>query len=298
MKTHEYQAKEILAQYGVPVPGGSMVETVDDAVAAAESMGGDLWVVKAQIHAGGRGKGGGVKLCRSLDEVRQRSAEILGMNLVTPQTGPQGQLVRKLLVTAGCSIAKEYYVGVLLDRQVSQPLVMASAEGGVEIEEVAANEPEKIFKEHFSADAGLQPYQGRVIAKKLGFSGKLIQKAASLLVKLARTYLGTDASLVEINPLVFDGGRRARRARREVQLRRPTLFFVTPRSRSIAISTRKSRRRFGPVSSTSATSSWTATSAVWSTAPGWRWRRWTSSSSSKEARPTFWTSGVERPRRR
>ena len=147
MKIHEYQAKEVLAAAGVPVPPGEAVDTVDAAVAAAEALGGSLWVVKAQIHAGGRGKGGGVKLASSLEEVREYSDAILGMQLVTPQTGPEGREVKKILIAAACDIASEFYAGIVLDRQLGLPVLMVSAEGGMDIEEVAASTPEKIFKE-------------------------------------------------------------------------------------------------------------------------------------------------------
>ena len=202
MKIHEYQAKEILAKFGVPIPRGKLAESVDDAVAAAQEFGGDLWVVKAQIHAGGRGKGGGVKLAKSLDEVREHASNILGMQLVTPQTGPAGQKVRKLLVTEASTIAHEYYVGVVLDRKLEHPVLMASAEGGVDIEEVAASTPEKIFYAPIDPVSGLAAYQARDVAHRLGMRGKLIGETAKVLVRLAKSFIETDASLAEINPLV------------------------------------------------------------------------------------------------
>ncbi len=202
MKVHEFQAKEVLARFGVPVLKGGVAETVDEAVSAAERLGGEVWVVKAQIHAGGRGKGGGVKLCRSVDEVRSAAEQILGMTLVTPQTGPAGQLVRRVLVETGCRIANEFYVGIVLDREVGKPVLLASSEGGMEIEEVAAKTPEKIFREIIDPVAGLQAFQGRKIAQRLGLRGPLISSGGRLLEGLARAYLATDASLAEINPLV------------------------------------------------------------------------------------------------
>jgi len=202
LKTHEYQSKEVLERFGVPVPPGGVAETVPEAVAAAEALGGDMWVIKAQIHAGGRGKGGGVKLCRGLDELRAAAESILGMDLVTPQTGAGGRKVKKVLVAKGCDIAHEFYAGVVLDRSRGLPVLMVSAEGGVEIEEVAAKTPEKILQEHFSPLAGLHPFQGRELAVRLGLEGKVIAAAASVFVKLCRAYLDTDASLAEINPLV------------------------------------------------------------------------------------------------
>lgn len=202
MKIHEYQAKEVLAAAGVPVPPGEAVDTVDAAVAAAEALGGSLWVVKAQIHAGGRGKGGGVKLASSLEEVREYSDAILGMQLVTPQTGPEGREVKKILVAAACDIASEFYAGIVLDRQLGLPVLMVSAEGGMDIEEVAASTPEKIFKVSFDPGTGLPADEAREVAGRLGLEGGLVEEMAGLLQKLARCFLDTDASLAEINPLV------------------------------------------------------------------------------------------------
>jgi len=202
LKIHEYQAKEVLAAAGVPVPPGEAVDTVDAAVAAAEALGGNLWVVKAQIHAGGRGKGGGVKLASSLEEVREYSAAILGMQLVTPQTGPEGREVKKILVAAACDIASEFYAGIVLDRQLGLPVLMVSAEGGMDIEEVAASTPEKIFKVSFDPGDGLPEDEAREVAGRLGLEGGLVEEMAGLLQKLARCFLDTDASLAEINPLV------------------------------------------------------------------------------------------------
>ena len=202
MKIHEYQAKEVLAAAGVPVPPGEAVDTVDAAVAAAEALGGSLWVVKAQIHAGGRGKGGGVKLASSLEEVREYSDAILGMQLVTPQTGPEGREVKKILVAAACDIASEFYAGIVLDRQLGLPVLMVSAEGGMDIEEVAASTPEKIFKVSFDPSDGLSVDEAREVAGRLGLEDGLVEEMAGLLQKLARCFLDTDASLAEINPLV------------------------------------------------------------------------------------------------
>ncbi len=186
----------------MPVPEGTAVDTVDEAVAAAEQLGGTLWVVKAQIHAGGRGKGGGVKLAGSLQEVRDHSEAILGMQLVTPQTGPEGRTVKKILVAKACDIASEFYAGIVLDRQLGLPVLMLSAEGGMDIEEVAASTPEKIFKAGFDPKEGLAPAEALELAGKLGLGEELTEGMAELLQKLARCYLDTDASLAEINPLV------------------------------------------------------------------------------------------------
>ncbi len=203
MKIHEYQAKQLFAQYGVPVGQGLPAFTVDDAVEAAKKLGGDIWVVKAQIHAGGRGKGGGVKLARSLDEVRQHADAILGMQLVTHQTGPAGQKVQRLYVEMGAAIAKEYYLGMVLDRERSQVVVMASPEGGMDIEKVAAETPELIFKEWIDPGAGLLGFQARRLAYKLGLTGKAARACAKLVGALYKCYMANDCTLVEINPMVL-----------------------------------------------------------------------------------------------
>ncbi|HEY6951391.1 MAG TPA: ADP-forming succinate--CoA ligase subunit beta [Bacteroidota bacterium] len=202
MKIHEYQGKEILKKFNVPVPKGQVAFTVDEAVKAAEKIGGSVWVVKAQIHAGGRGKGGGVKLARSLEEVRERSAEILGMRLITHQTGPEGRIVRRLLVEQGMNIAREMYVGITLDRAKSLNVVMASTEGGVEIEKVAAESPEKILKETVDPLVGFTQFQARRLCFGLGLTGDAFKNAVKFMVALYKTYDSTDASLAEINPLV------------------------------------------------------------------------------------------------
>lgn len=211
MKVHEYQAKEILGQYGVAVQYGEVAETVDEAVASAQRMSADgtnLFVVKAQIHAGGRGKGGGVKLAGSIDEVKEKAEAILGMQLVTPQTGPQGQEVRKILVTAAEDIAHEYYLGVTLDRARGQNVIMASTEGGVEIEEVAEATPEKIVKVYVDPAVGLRPFQAVEVASRLGFEGPAFKQTVKFVRALYRAYEESDATIAEINPLVLtDDGR-------------------------------------------------------------------------------------------
>ena len=202
MKIHEYQGKEILKKFGVAVPRGQVSFTVEEAVAAAKNVGGEVWVVKAQIHAGGRGKGGGVKLARSVDEVRQRAGEILGMRLVTHQTGAEGRIVKRLLVEEGMNIARELYVGITLDRSRSQNVVMVSTEGGMEIEKVAEETPEKIIKEHINPGLGLQAYQARKLCFGLGLTGDAFKNGVKFMLALAKAYDATDASLAEINPLV------------------------------------------------------------------------------------------------
>lgn len=205
MKIHEYQAKEILRMYNVPVPRGREAFTVNEAVSIAEELGTDVVVVKAQIHAGGRGKGGGVKLARSVDEVRDLSEQILGMNLVTHQTGPEGRIVKKLLIEEGMDIARELYLGVVLDRSASQLVIMTSTEGGVEIEKVAAETPEKILKEWINPAIGLQPYQARKLAFGLGLEGGQVGNAVKFMLALYRAFIETDSSLAEINPLIVTG---------------------------------------------------------------------------------------------
>lgn len=206
MKLHEYQAKDILREYGVAVQKGIVARTVDEAVEAArelEATGSKLFVVKAQIHAGGRGKGGGVKLARSVDEVREKAGAILGMMLKTHQTGPEGQKVRAVLITDAVDIKSEFYIGVTLDRQKNKNVVMVSTEGGVEIEKVAAETPEKIHKNWVDPSIGLRPYQARELAYRLGFSGDTLKKAQGFISTLYRAYEEIDASLAEINPLVL-----------------------------------------------------------------------------------------------
>ncbi len=202
MKIHEYQAKEILQKFNVAVPKGIVAFTPDEAVAAAKKIGGKVWVVKAQIHAGGRGKGGGVKLAKNLREVRKLAKEILGMRLVTHQTGPEGKIVKRILIEQGVNIDRELYVGITLDRAQSKNVVMASTEGGVEIEKVAAETPELILKETIDPALGMQPYQARKLAFGLGLSGVQFKNAVKFLMALYNAYEATDASIAEINPLV------------------------------------------------------------------------------------------------
>ncbi|MBN8442328.1 MAG: ADP-forming succinate--CoA ligase subunit beta [Thauera sp.] len=205
MKIHEYQAKELLRKYGVVTPRGFHCVSVDAAVKAAEELGGKIWVVKAQIHAGGRGKGGGVKLARSLDEVRQHANDILGMQLVTHQTGPEGQKVRNLLIEEGADIKKEYYVAALTDRATQKVAIMASSEGGMDIEEVAHSTPEKILKEFVDPLVGLTDAQAETLARGIGVPDASVAKAVDALKRLYTCYMETDASLAEINPLILEG---------------------------------------------------------------------------------------------
>src|SRR6187200_103284 len=215
MNIHEYQAKELLAKFGVPVPAGYAAMSVEEAVEAAKKLPGPLWVVKAQIHAGGRGKGkfkelgegakGGVRLAHSIDEVREHAAEMLGKTLVTVQTGPQGKQVQRLYITDGVDIEKEFYLALLVDRATGRIAVVASTEGGMDIEAVAHDTPEKIDTITIDPATGLMPHHGRAVAAALGLSGDLAKQAQIVLSKLYDAFLGTDASQIEINPLAITG---------------------------------------------------------------------------------------------
>jgi len=202
MNIHEYQAKEILRKYNVPVPQGFPAFSIDEAVAAAEKLPKGVYVVKAQIHAGGRGKGGGVKIAKNLEEVREYAGDMLGMNLVTHQTGPEGKKVQKLLIEQGIDIDRELYLGMVLDRSTSQFVMMASTEGGVEIEKVAAETPEKILKVWCDPAVGLQAFQARQLAFGLGLEGDQVKNAVKFMMALYKAFMANDSSLAEINPLV------------------------------------------------------------------------------------------------
>jgi len=202
MNLHEYQAKEVFRSYGIPVPDGRVASTAEEAVAAAEALGGSVWVVKAQVHAGGRGKAGGVKLARDLESVRSAAQEMLGRRLVTHQTGPEGLPIEKVYVEVGSEIDREIYVSLTLNREKGRIAVIASAAGGMDIEEVAAKTPEKILTVNVHPAAGLQPYQCRNLAYGLGFKGAQVAEFEAIAKALYRLYLEKDASLVEINPLI------------------------------------------------------------------------------------------------
>ena len=205
MNIHEYQGKQIFRSMGVPVPEGRVAFTAEEAVDKAKELDTDVYVVKAQIHAGGRGKAGGVKIAKSLSEVEAYANELLGKTLVTHQTGPQGKEVKRLYIEEGCDIQKEYYVGFVIDRATDRVTLMASEEGGTEIEEVAAKTPEKIFKETIDPVVGLAPYQARRIAFNINIPKESINKAAKFLIALYNVFIEKDASIVEINPLVTTG---------------------------------------------------------------------------------------------
>lgn len=205
MNIHEYQAKEIFRSYNVAVPNSKVAFSVDEAVEAAKELGSDVTVVKAQIHAGGRGKAGGVKIAKSLDDVREYANEILGSTLVTHQTGPEGKEVKRLLIEEGCDIQNEYYIGVVMDRATSSVVMMGSEEGGTEIEEVAAETPEKIFKEVIDPVTGLMPYQARRLAFNINIPEEYLGKAVKFMMSLYDVFVQKDCSVAEINPLVTTG---------------------------------------------------------------------------------------------
>jgi succinyl-CoA synthetase beta subunit len=208
MKIHEYQGKELLKKYGVPVPRGIVARSPEEAYHAAKELGTDVVVVKAQIHAGGRGKGGGVKLAKSADEAREVASQILGMKLITHQTGPEGREVRVLLIEEGLPIDKEFYLGLVLDRTTGRPVFMASAAGGMDIEEVAANTPEQIFKETIDPAVGFRSFQARKLAFALGLPSDLVNQAAKFMQSLYTAYEQMDASLLEINPFLLTKDKR------------------------------------------------------------------------------------------
>jgi len=202
MKIHEYQAKAILAQHGVPVPRGEVALNAAEAGAIARRLGGDVVVVKAQIHAGGRGKGGGVKLARSVDDAEKLASQMIGMTLVTHQTGPEGRVVSRVLIEEGLKMTRELYLSIVLDRAAGKPVMMASADGGMDIEEVAAKTPERIHKVYIEPGVGLVPFEARQLGFAIGLDGPQVNKAVKLMTALYHAFVATDASLVEINPLV------------------------------------------------------------------------------------------------
>src|SRR6476660_4123720 len=202
MKIHEYQAKAILARYGVPVPRGEVAFNAAEAGEIARRLGGDIVVVKAQIHAGGRGKGGGVKLARSVDEAERLASQMIGMTLVTHQTGPEGRVVSRVLIEEGLKMTRELYLSIVLDRAAGKPVMMASADGGMDIEEVAAKTPERIHKVYIEPGVGLVPFEARQLGFAIGLDGAQVNKAVKLMTALYNAFVATDASLVEINPLV------------------------------------------------------------------------------------------------
>lgn len=204
MKIHEYQAKQIFAQYGIPIPKGGVVVSKEDALKVVKQIGKIPLVVKAQIHAGGRGKGGGVKVVKNVDEAQAVASQMLGMRLVTHQTGPEGKEVNRVLVEEGLDIEKELYLGIVIDRSIARAVFIASEAGGMEIEEVAARSPEKILKEQIDPTLGIFPFQARRLAFKLGFTSDQVKQAAKIIMALYKIFIDKDCSLIEINPLIID----------------------------------------------------------------------------------------------
>lgn len=205
MNIHEYQAKKLLSGFGVVVPAGEVVFSAEEAKSAATKLGGAVWVVKAQIHAGGRGKGGGVKVVHSIDDVSAEAEQMIGMNLVTHQTGPQGREVKRVYIEEGCDIARELYLSLVIDRASNSVVIMASTEGGMDIEEVAATTPEKILKVAVDSATGIQPFHARKLAFALGLEGAQVRSAVTFISALYNAFIDLDASLIEINPLVVKG---------------------------------------------------------------------------------------------
>ncbi len=254
MKIHEFQAKQFLRNAGVSVPRGIVATSADEAAAAYRELNGAVAVVKAQIHAGGRGKGTvktnpqqhGVQLVRSAEEAARAAGNLLGQPLVTLQTGPEGQIVRRVLVEEGCDIARELYLGIVVDRAAAGPVLIMSSEGGMNIEEVAAKTPELIYKEPFSPDSGLQSFQVRKLAAKLNLSAATARSADKFLKQLCRAFVAKDCSLVEINPLVITGAGRVAGARRQDDVSTTTRCSATRTSPSCAICRKRSRPRCKP----------------------------------------------------
>jgi succinyl-CoA synthetase beta subunit len=280
MNIHEYQAKAVLSEFGVPVPRGIPAMSVDEAVKAAKELGGPVWVVKAQIHAGGRGKAGGVKVVKSIDDVKREAERLLGSTLVTHQTGPHGKEVRRLYIEEGSAIDREYYLSALVDRTTSRIAFVASTEGGTEIEEVAHKTPEKILSFSVDPATGFMPHHAHAVAHALGLNRELTKQAESVLPKLFQAFVAKDMSMLEINPLVVTKG--------------GALICLDAKVGFDDSAPRRSRRR----ATISTTWRSTAPSAAWSTAPASPWRPWTSSSSTARRRRTSSMSAAAPPRRR
>jgi len=283
MKIHEYQAKAILARYGVTTPRSEVAFTKEEAREGANRLKSNVIVVKAQIHAGGRGKAGGVKLVHSPDEAAEVATRMLGMNLVTIQTGPSGRIVKRLLIEEGLDIKRELYLSLLVDRSVGRVVFMASGAGGMEIEEVAKNNPDAIIKEVVHPAVGLQPYQARKLAFGLGLTGEVANNAAPFFQALHRAFVDTDASMLEINPCVLTGDGKLV-ALDAKMTSTTTAFSVTRICVACATSMKKILSKSKPRNTASTTSSSKAASAAWSTAPVSPWQRWTSSNT-RAARP-------------
>jgi succinyl-CoA synthetase beta subunit len=307
MNIHEHQAKELLRQFGAPVPRGQVAFTPEEAVRAAESLGGPVFVVKSQIHAGGRGKGtfeglgpdakGGVRVVKTVEDVRKNAEEMLGRTLVTIQTGPKGKQVNRLYIEEGADIARELYLSLLVDRETSKVAVVASTEGGMDIEAVAHDTPEKIITIQIDPATGVMPHHGRSLAAALGLEGDTAKQAARVLGQLYTRFIAKDMAMLEVNPLLVDGSGRVIVLDAKIGFD-PNASTATRTCASCATSPRRTTRRSRPRSTTSATSRSTARSAAWSTAPAWPWPPWTSSSSTGPSPPTSSTWAAAPQRRR
>jgi len=287
MNLHEYQSKRLFADFGITVPRGIPAKSPNAAVDAAKELGGEFWVVKAQVHAGGRGKAGGVKLAHSRDEVHQHAEAMLGMQLVTHQSGPEGLPVNVVYVEEGSDIDRELYLSMLVDREVSRVAFIASAAGGMDIEKVAAETPEKIFTIAIAPDAGLQDFQARQLGFGLGLDKKQMRQFGNLIRRMYQLYEESDASLVEVNPLITTKGGDVVALDAKISSR-SSLSCVTLRKK-----TTKSVKQRRTISTTFL---WTVISPAWLMAPGSRWRRWTLSSCTVVNRRTFSTLAAERQR--
>ena len=297
MNIHEYQAKQVLGAYQVPVPRGHVAFTPDEAVKAAEELGGPVWVVKAQIHAGGRGKGGGVKVVKSLEEVREEATRMLGMTLITHQTGPEGREVGRIYVEDGSDIARELYLSALVDRATSRISFIASTEGGMDIEEVAAQTPEKILTIDVDPAGGISGHHGRQIAFALGLEGDQVKQATALIANLYRAFVEKDMSLLEINPLVVTG------AGDLICLDAKVNFDSNALYRHDDIMDLRDLAEEDPAEVKASEfdltiSSWTARLAAWSMVPGLPWRPWTLSSFMGPSPLIFWMLAAVPPRKK
>jgi succinyl-CoA synthetase beta subunit len=296
MNIHEYQAKELFKKYNVPTLRGHIAFTPDEAVKAAQELGGNIWVVKAQIHAGGRGLGGGVKLAKSTSEVREMAAQILGMQLVTHQTGPEGKLVQKVYIEEGADIKKEYYLGLLLDRALEMPIMMASTEGGMAIEEVAHNTPEKIIKVSIDPLTGFQSFHGRKLAFGLGLPVEEINTFIKFASALYKVYMDHDAEMIEINPLVKTGDGKFLALDAKMGFDNNALYRQSQVNEMRFERRRTNRNRSG--NTVLAISNLTVTSVVWLMVPVLQWVRWIRSTTRAENRRISSMSAVLPVRKR
>ena len=287
MNLHEFQAKQLFAEYGVPIPRGFAVTSPRAAVAAARELGGDVWVVKAQVHAGGRGQAGGVKLARSATEVEQLAGDMLGSTLITQQTGSRGLPVHTLLVEEGLEVADELYLSVLVDRSARRVIFMASPEGGMDIEKVAAATPEKILTVSVNPTVGLQPYQCRKIGFGMGLGKEVVNRLTRVMMSLYTLFVERDASLVEINPLVITGAGEVLALDAKINVDDNALYR-RQKLAGMRDPSQEDERENQAHEMGSTTWLWTVPSAAWSTVRGLPWRPWTLSNCTAESRRIFW----------